>query len=134
MSGASSWKGPIQGRRLASAVGMEIQTFALAARPEALAETLDDWINAFVPPEVAIFRPLVPAVMCSLLHYPHMGDAFAWETGVLSQNEMYFAIPVGRWRREAGGERLVEVGVVTPYIFVDNAESAAVGRSRFGYP
>jgi hypothetical protein len=120
--------------RAGKADGIQIQTFALAARQDVLAQTLDDWLNDFLPPEVAIFRPLLPAVMCSLIYYREMGDAFSWQTGVSSQNEMYFAIPVARWQRTASGERLAEVGVVTPYIFVDNAESAAVGRSRFGFP
>src|SRR5262249_23150803 len=76
---------------------------------------------------------LAPFVLGGLLNYPEFGDAFEFETGVMSQNELYFAIPVGMWRYENGCECFVECGLLTPYIFVDNAESAAVGKSRFGF-
>lgn len=104
------------------------------ARRDALQALCDDWLNTYAPPSVAIFRPALPIVFCSKLYYPEMGDRFAWETGTQSQSELYFAVPVERWRLGERGEQFVEHGLVTPFMYVDNAASAIAGRERFGFP
>ncbi len=122
------------GRRLASAPDIRVETFHLEARRDALEDLCNEWLNTFVPPEVAEFRPALPLVICSRIFYPSMADRFAFSTGHESQSELYFAVPVERWRVVDGKREFVEYGLVTPYIFVDNAESAVDGRERFGFP
>lgn len=121
-------------RRKASASGIRVETWAFMARRTALQELCDEWLNAYAPPEVAIFRPSLPLVFCSKLFYPEMEDRYVWETGTQSQTELYFAIPVERWQATDRGERFVEHGIVTPFIFVNNHASAVAGRERFGFP
>lgn len=113
---------------------MRVQVFPLLAKLGALQLLCDEWLNAHVPRNVAVFRPALPVVLCSVLHYPEMGGEIPWRTGSLSQNEVYFLVPLERHREEGGRLRFVENAVATPYIFVDNPESAAAGRERFGMP
>lgn len=120
-------EGPIAG-----ASRVRVQMFPLLATLDRLQELCDRQFNDWLPPSIAIFRPALPLVVCGVLHYPDMGDALPYQTGTLSQNEMYFLVPLERYRLVNGREELVEIGVTTPFIFVDNAESVADARARFG--
>lgn len=124
----------VDGAPIASGSGLRVDTFPLAADRDVLREFCDAWFNATVPPEIAVFKPAAPLVLCSLIHYPEMEDELVWKTGAQSQNELYFLVPIARYRVVAGKEKFVEYGITTPYIFVDNAASVVAGRERFGFP
>ncbi|MBX3234359.1 MAG: acetoacetate decarboxylase family protein [Labilithrix sp.] len=119
---------------IAAATRMRIQIFPVMATLSRLQELCDRQFNDFIPPSVAIFRPALPMVFCGILHYPDMGGRLTWQTGSLSQNELYFLVPLERYRKVDGREEFVELGATTPYIFVDNPESVAAARERFGMP
>jgi len=128
------WQQSGEGRRLATAPSIRVETFHLMARREALQDLCDSWLNELLPPSVAVFRPAAPLVVCGKVFYPSMADRFAFATGHQSQTEVYFAIPVERWRVDGEREVFVEYGLVMPWMFVDNAESAVEGRERLGFP
>lgn len=113
---------------------MRVQVFPLLARLRALQRFCDEWFNDHVPPQVAVFRPALPVVFCTVLQYPELGGELPWRTGSLSQNEVYFLVPLERYQDVDGQLRFVEPAVTTPYIFVDNPESTVSGRERFGMP
>lgn len=113
---------------------MRIQIFPMMATLSRLQELCDQQFNNVIPPSVAIFRPALPMVFCGILHYPDMTGQIAYQTGTMSQNEMYFLVPLERYRLINGKEEFVELGATTAYIFVDNAESVAAARERFGMP
>jgi hypothetical protein len=113
---------------------VRFQVFPLAAERAQLQTFCDEWFNNLIPPEVAVFRPAFPFVFCTALHYGEMGTDFIWKTGVLTQNELYFLVPLDRYRWRDGRLEFVEHCATTPYIFVDNSLSAVAGRERFGFP
>lgn len=117
-----------------SASRVRVQAFPLLAELPRLRRFCELHLNRFIPPSVAVFRPALPAVLCCVLHYPEMAGASSWEMGSMTQNELYFLVPLERYREVNGRLEFVEFGATTPYIFVDNPESAAAGRERFGMP
>lgn len=119
---------------LGTAPRVRFQVFPIAADRAALQDFCDRWLNQKLPPEVAVFRPAFPLVFCSVLTYDEMFEVDRWRSGIYAQNEVYFLVLVDRLRFRAGGLEHVERGVVTPFIFVDDAESASIGRERFGFP
>ena len=58
----------------------------------------------------------------------------AQRSGWVSQHEVFFLVPLRRWRQENG--RLVFKGWanVTPFIFVDDPMSQTTGREVYGWP
>ena len=113
---------------------VRVQLFPLMADRVQMQNFLDGYFNAVVPPEVAVFKPAFGMIFCSLLDYREMSDGAAWSTGVMSQYELYFLMPLDRYRLVDGQLEFVEHAVTTPYIFVDNTVSAIAGRERFGFP
>lgn len=111
-----------------------MQVFPLAADPSALQHLCDELFNDVVPTSVAHFRPALPLVLCTVLHYPEMAGDLPWRSGTLSQNEIYFLVMLERLRKVNGRWQFVEYAATTPYILVDSAESAVAGRERFGMP
>jgi len=111
-----------------------MQVFPLAADPVALQSLCDELFNDMVPASVAYFRPALPLVLCTVLHYPEMAGDLPWQSGTLSQNEIYFLVMLERLRKAGGRWEFVEYAATTPYILVDSAESAVAGRERFGMP
>lgn len=117
---------------VAGATRVRAQIFPLLATMDRLQQLCDEIFNDHVPDTIAIFRPALPLVLCGVLDYPDMGDALPLQTGSLSQKELYFLVPLERYRRVGDRVELVELACTTPYIFVDNAESVASARERFG--
>lgn len=117
---------------VAGATRVRAQIFPLLATMARLQQLCDEVFNDHVPDTIAIFRPALPLVFCGVLDYPDMGDALPLQTGSLSQKELYFLVPLERYRRVGARVEFVELGCTTPYIFVDNAESVASARERFG--
>lgn len=113
---------------------VRVQVFPLEADRAHLTSFCDRWFNADVPPEVAWVRPAFPIVLCTVLTYPDMSEEERLESGIHAQNELYFLVPLDVMRREGMRDVFVERGVTTPYIFVDNADSAQVGFERYGFP
>jgi hypothetical protein len=122
-------------RRLTGAAArVRVQVFPLEADRGRLTHFCNRWFNADVPPEVAWVRPAFPLVLCTVLTYPDMSEEERLESGIHSQNELYFLVPLDVMRREGRRDVFVERGVTTPFIFVDNADSAQVGFERYGFP
>jgi len=113
---------------------LHMQAFAVLASREGLQSFCDDYFNNSIPREIAYFRPMAPLVLCAYLNYGEMGSDLAWQFGIYSQQEFFFYVPLERYRWIDGALRFVEYGLTTPYIFVDNSESAVQGRERFGFP
>jgi hypothetical protein len=112
------------------------RVFPLRAHVSALQRLCDIYLN-FPPPDDKIrFRPSAPYVLLTLLNYGRMSYSTAAMAhyGWVSQNEVYFGVPLeycileddGRWTRGAG--------VVAPFIFVDQPWSIEVGREVYGWP
>jgi hypothetical protein len=118
--------------------GVTSRVFPLRAHTHALQRVCDLYLNLF--PEEIYFRPAAPYVLLTLLNYGQM--SYATETaahyGWVSQNEVYFGIPLD-WGRLEGppGQRRwkpLGAGVVAPFIFVDQPWSVQVGREVYGWP
>lgn len=114
--------------------GVTSRVFPLRADGHALQRMCDTYLNRF--PEQIYFRPAAPYVLLSLLHYGRMSYATrtAAHHGWVSQNEVYFGVPLdwgrldhGRWTRHG-------TAVVTPFIFVDQPWSIEIGREVYGWP
>lgn len=118
----------------AAAARIRVQVFPLAADRAPLEDLCNEWFNKHVPAEVALFRPAMPFVFCTVLTYEDMGPIQRWKAGVYAQNEIYFLVLLDRYRWNGRGLEFVEHCVTTPYIFVDDATSAIVGRESFGFP
>jgi hypothetical protein len=114
--------------------GMTARIFPLRAQYTALERLGDTYLNRGSP--VARFRPMLPYVYLSILNYGRMESVSetAAHYGWVSQNEVFFAVPLiwetkrdGRWAFHA-------YGVVAPFIFVDQPWSIEVGREVYGWP
>lgn len=113
---------------------VRMQIFPLAADRGALQLFCDRWFNQKLPPQIAHFRPRFPVVLCSVLTYDEMSEEDRWTTGIYSQNEIYFLVLMDRYRLANNRFVFMEHAATTPFIFVDNADSASEGRERFGFP
>ena len=114
--------------------GTTTRVFPLRAHAHALQRLCDTYLNLF--PEEVCFRPAAPYVLLALLNYGRM--SYSTETaahyGWVSQNEVYFGVPLDWGRMEHGRWRPLGAGVVAPFIFVDQAWSIEVGREVYGWP
>ncbi len=113
--------------------GVTARVFPLRAHAHALQRLCDNYLNLY--PEQIYFRPSAPYVVLVLLNYGRM--SYASETaahyGWVSQNEVYFGAPVD-WRRRNNGRWETGMGVVSPFIFVDQGWSIEMGREVYGWP
>jgi hypothetical protein len=112
--------------------GVTAHFFPLAANLDVLRSFCNQYLNVG-PPEICRFRPALPYVLLAVLDYGQM----AIETenlGWVSQHEIYFGIPLEKWRLHRG--RMIFEGWLlnTPFIFVDNASSLTTGREVYGWP
>src|SRR5215510_14342247 len=114
--------------------GVTSRVFPLRAYAHALQRLCDTYLNLF--PEQVYFRPSAPYVLLTLLNYGRM--SYSTETqahyGWVSQNEVYFGVPLDWGRIENGRWRALGAGVVAPFIFVDQGWSIEVGREVYGWP
>ena len=114
--------------------GVTSRVFPLRAYAHTLQRLCDTYLNLF--PEEVYFRPSAPYVMLTLLNYGRM--SYSTETaahyGWVSQNEVYFGVPLDWGRMEHGRWTPLGSGVVTPFIFVDQGWSIEVGREVYGWP
>lgn len=114
--------------------GVTSRLFPLRAHAHALQRLCDTYLNLF--PEEVYFRPSAPYVILALLNYGRM--SYSTETqahyGWVSQNEVYFGVPLDWGRIENGRWRPLGSGVVAPFIFVDQGWSIEVGREVYGWP
>lgn len=114
--------------------GVTSRVFPLRAHAHALQRLCDTYLNLF--PEEIYFRPSAPYVMLTLLNYGRMSYASETEAhyGWVSQNEVYFGVPLDWGRFEHGRWQPLGSGVVAPFIFVDQGWSIEVGREVYGWP
>lgn len=110
--------------------GVSARVFPLAASMDLLRSFCERYLKG--PEEVCVFRPSLPYVFLVVLDYGQM----ATETenlGWVSQHEIFFAVPLERWRLHR--DRMIFEGwlVNTPFIFVDNAASLTTGREVYGW-
>ena len=126
--------GLIRASPVGAAARVRMQIFPLAADPEQLEDFCNRWFNTKIPAGLSLVRPALPVVFCTVLTYEDMGDDYRWHSGLLAQDEIYFLVIIERYQWIQGQLRFVEHGVTTPFIFVDSAESVALGRQHFGFP
>jgi hypothetical protein len=114
--------------------GVTSRVFPLRAYSHALQRLCDNYLNLF--PDQVYFRPSVPYVLLTLLNYGRM--SYSTETaahyGWVSQNEVYFGVPLDWGRMDHGRWTPLGSAVVTPFIFVDQPWSIEVGREVYGWP
>ena len=112
--------------------GVVMRVFPLRANAYRLASFVDRYLNQDIPPEIAHFRPALPYVLLMIVNYGRMTSP-ANTIGWVSQNEVLFGVPLyGNWLEN--GRRVSDFSMVAPFIFVDNALSAAAGREVLGWP
>jgi len=119
------------------ATGVSLWSFPLVARFDKLQEVVDEYLNIAPPGSVDfVLRPLGALgrafVYLTVLHYDRLiSDVPPFNTqGFHTQNELYFAIPFVRWK----GLVPVDIGLFTPYIFVDEPWSLISGNTVAGFP
>lgn len=112
--------------------GVTARVFPLRASLNILTAFCRNYLN--VAPEVCEFRPYLPHVLMVVLDYGRMAIE-ELNMGWVSQHEVFFAVPLGMWRRDANRRRVFDKWVVnTPFIVVDNATSLTTGRETYGWP
>jgi hypothetical protein len=112
--------------------GVVMRNFPLKADFRALARFCDKYLN--LATEFTYFRPAMPFVILSIVNYGKMSME-AGNLGWTSQNEVLFSISQEWYVRDERG-RLVfkELAQVSPFIFVDDADSQVEGREVYGWP
>ena len=112
--------------------GVTARVFPLRARMNSLRNFCDRYLN--VAPEVCEFRPYLPYVLLVVLDYGRMAVE-EFNLGWISQNEVFFGVPLAMWRRDRLGRPVFDKWVVnTPFIVVDDARSLSGGRESYGWP
>jgi hypothetical protein len=92
----------------------------------------DRYLN--VAREVCEFRPFLPYVFLVVLDYGRMAIE-ELNLGWISQNEIFFGVPLAMWRPDRLGRPVFEKSVLnTPFIVVDDARSLSGGRESYGWP
>jgi hypothetical protein len=112
--------------------GVTAHCFPISASLDVLQQLCDSYLN-IVPKEAGFFRVPWPYVFLTVLDYGQMGEA-VMQAGWFSQVEIYFGIFVEWYKRIRGQWEFHDWGVVTPYIFVSDDVSVAVGRTVYGFP
>jgi hypothetical protein len=114
--------------------GVTARIFPLRAHYHTLSYLCDTYLNR--DSQIARFRPCAPYVFLSILNYGRMSSTSenAAHYGWVSQNEVFFAVPIV-WEERING-RWVFRGwsCVCPFIFVDQPWSIEVGREVYGWP
>lgn len=112
--------------------GMKTYVFPLRANAYRLQQFCDKYLN-IIPPEIGYFRAAMPYVQLMLVDYGQMALSAA-NAGWLSQQEVMFAVGIEWYQKQ--NDKMVFKGWawVTPFIFVDNEVSLALGRSVWGWP
>lgn len=112
--------------------GVSMRIFPLRADMTRVQTLVDGWINAQLPPEIAYFRAFSPFVTLVALNYGR-ASVIPANLGWSSQKEVTFSIPLQWYRRTRRGFQLLDMAVLTPFIFVDNDLSIPAGREVFGW-
>ncbi|WP_428265566.1 hypothetical protein [Haliangium sp.] len=114
--------------------GVVARVFPLRAAYDRLQRFCNIYLN-MMPPELGWFRPAAPYVYLAVLNYGQMSTELARARfGWVSQNEVFFSIPLEWYRFEGGKPVFVDWASVSPYIFVDDPMSRATGREVYGWP
>ncbi len=92
----------------------------------------DRYLN--VAREVCEFRPFLPYVFLVVLDYGRMAIE-ELNPGWVSQNEVFFGVPLAMWRPDRLGRPVFQKWVLnTPFIVVDDARSLTGGRESYAWP
>lgn len=112
--------------------GVTARVFPLRANMNILSAFCNRYLN--VAPEVCSLHPYFPYVLLVVLDYGRMAIE-EFNLGWVSQHEVFFAVPLGMWRRDGQGRRTFQQWMLnTPFIVVDNATSLTTGRETYGWP
>lgn len=112
--------------------GVTARVFPLRANMNILTTFCNSYLN--LAPEVCELRPYFPYVLLVVLDYGRMAIE-QYNLGWVSQHEVFFAVPLGMWRRSRRGRRIFDKWVLnTPFIVVDNPTSLTTGRETYGWP
>ncbi|HEY3570276.1 MAG TPA: hypothetical protein VGP73_20265 [Thermoanaerobaculia bacterium] len=112
--------------------GVTARVFPLRARMNSLRNFCDRYLN--VAREVCEFRPALPYVFLVVLDYGRMAIE-ELNLGWISQNEIFFGVPLSMWRPDRLGRPELQKWVLnTPFIVVDDARSLSGGRESYGWP
>lgn len=112
--------------------GVTARIFPIRASANILRAFCKNYLN--VAPGIIEFYPALPCVFLAVLDYGREGPELT-NLGWVSQHEVFFAVPLGMWRRNRQG-RLSFAGwiVSTPFIVVDSPISLTIGRETYGWP
>jgi hypothetical protein len=113
--------------------GVTARVFPLRTSMNLLRSFCKRYLNV-APAEICEFHPYVPYVLLVVLDYGRMAIE-ASNLGWVSQREVFFSVPLGRWHRDPSGKPILDGWVLSsPFIFVDNASSLTAGREAYGWP
>lgn len=111
--------------------GVTARVFPLRASMNILRSFCRNYLN--VSPDVR-FSPALPCVQLVVLDYGRM-SVEKQNLGWVSQHEVFFAVPLGMWRRTRQGRwQFVKWVLNTPFIVVDDERSLTGGRETYGWP
>ncbi len=99
--------------------GVTARVFPLRAGMNSLRRFCDRYLN--IAEEVCEFHPYFPFVFLVVLDYGQMAIE-ELNLGWISQNEVFFGVPIAMWRRDRLGRPVFDEWVLTtPFIVVDDA-------------
>ena len=115
--------------------GVTARVFPLQADISLLTDFCDSYLNMDIPDEIVHFFPAQPYVYLAVLNYGSMSPLLfsAQNVGWISQEEVFFMIPLEVWRKENGKLVFKEWAFVSPFIFVNDSLSLTTGREVYGW-
>lgn len=112
--------------------GMTTRLFPLRASFNALQSFCDGYLN-IIPPALGRFKVAAPYVFLMMIDYGRMSSR-AVNLGWIAQREVAFAVPL-EWYRVLDGQWVFHDWAWSmPFIFVDEDQSQALGRTVYGWP
>lgn len=115
--------------------GVTGRFFPLRANMSRLTDFCDDYLNMDIPDSIVHFSPALPFVYLAVVNYGSMSPLMfeAQNVGWVSQDEVFFLIPLEIWRKEGRHMVFKEWACVSPFIFVNDSMSLTLGREVYGW-
>ncbi|MDD5033124.1 MAG: hypothetical protein PHE55_00065 [Methylococcaceae bacterium] len=111
------------------------RVFPIKANMARLTDFCASYVNMDIPDDIAQFFPALPYVYLAVVNYGSMSpiSVQAQNIGWVAQHEVFFLIPLEKWRKEGGRLVFKEWACVSPFIYVDDAMSMTTGREVYGW-
>ncbi len=126
---------PLSNQNRSIMTGVTRQLFTLRADMARLRRFVDSYLN-FIDDEQTppfYFQPAAPFVLFELLQYPYL-SVTTRNLIAYPQREISFSIPLECYAVEHGTLVFKQYATCVPFLYVDEALSAASGRDLFGFP